>query len=78
MCNIKHIIIQPAKDENFCFFTIGYERKSFENYFNQLIKNNIKLLYDIRKNPISRKYGFSKRQLEKVVNNIDIEYMAYA
>ncbi|WP_375634695.1 MULTISPECIES: DUF488 family protein [unclassified Bartonella] len=60
------------------FFTIGYERKSFEDYFNQLIKNNIKLLYDIRKNPISRKYGFSKRQLEKVVNNIDIEYMAYA
>ncbi|WP_375623578.1 MULTISPECIES: DUF488 family protein [unclassified Bartonella] len=33
---------------------------------------------DIRKNPISRKYGFSKRQLEKAVNNIDIEYIVYA
>ncbi|EJF88313.1 hypothetical protein ME1_00771 [Bartonella vinsonii subsp. arupensis OK-94-513] len=75
MCNIKHIIIPHIKDENFCFFTIGYEGKSFEDYLNQLIKNNIKLLCDVRKNPISRKYGFSKRQLEKAVNNIDIEYM---
>uniref|UniRef100_UPI0035CED091 DUF488 family protein n=1 Tax=unclassified Bartonella TaxID=2645622 RepID=UPI0035CED091 len=30
---------------------------------------------DVRKNPISRKHGFSKRQLEQAVSNIDIEYM---
>ncbi|WP_375693804.1 DUF488 family protein [Bartonella sp. AP32XZML] len=75
MCNIEHIIIQPAKDEEFCFFTIGYEGKSLENYLSCLIENNIKTLCDVRKNPISRKHGFSKRQLEEAVSNIDIEYM---
>ncbi len=75
VCNTKHIIIQPAKDEEFCFFTIGYEGKSLEDYLSCLIENNIKTLCDVRKNPISRKHGFSKRQLEKAVSNIDIEYM---
>ncbi|WP_375627098.1 DUF488 family protein [Bartonella sp. MU37NMGALS] len=75
MCNTKHIIIQSAKVEEFCFFTIGYEGKSLENYLKSLIENNIKTLCDVRKNPISRKHGFSKRQLEKAVSNIDIEYM---
>ncbi|AQX20218.1 DUF488 domain-containing protein [Bartonella sp. WD16.2] len=64
---------QP-KDETFCFFTIGYEGKSFENYLNRLIKNNIKTLCDVRKNLLSRKYGFSKTQLSKIVNALGIEY----
>ncbi|ENN90904.1 DUF488 family protein [Bartonella schoenbuchensis] len=62
------------KDETFCFFTIGYEGQSFENYLNRLIKNNIKTLCDVRKNPLSRKYGFSKTQLSKIVNALGIEY----
>ncbi|UTO27808.1 DUF488 domain-containing protein [Bartonella harrusi] len=75
MCNIKQSILHPAKDEKACFFTIGYEGKSLENYLDCLIENNIKTLCDVRRNPISRKHGFSKRQLEKAVNNINIEYM---
>ncbi|OPB28393.1 DUF488 domain-containing protein [Bartonella sp. WD12.1] len=63
-----------SEDETFCFFTIGYEGKSFENYLNRLIKNNIKTLCDVRKNPLSRKYGFSKTQLSKTVNALGIEY----
>ncbi len=39
------------------------------------MENNIKTLCDVRKNLISRKRGFSKRQLEKAVRNIDIEYI---
>ncbi|ENN91938.1 DUF488 family protein [Bartonella bovis] len=62
------------KDETFCFFTIGYEGQSLENYLNRLIKNNIKTLCDVRKNPLSRKYGFSKTQLSKIVNALGIEY----
>ncbi|WP_375660704.1 DUF488 family protein [Bartonella sp. CL71SXKL] len=30
---------------------------------------------DVRKNSISRNRGFSKRQLEKAISNINIEYM---
>ena len=46
-------------------FTVGYEGRSIDHYLNLLIENNIKLLCDVRYNPISMKYGFSKNQLDK-------------
>lgn len=55
-------------------FTIGYEGKSIEKYIFQLIKNDIRILCDIRKNACSRKYGFSKNQLKYLLNNVGIEY----
>ena len=58
------------------FFTIGYEGHCFDNYLNRLIKNNIKVLCDVRKNPISRKYGFSKTTLSKTLENLEIEYIS--
>ena len=51
-------------------FTIGYESKSVESYTNQLIRENIKVLCDVRKNPLSMKYGFSKNQLKNIVENV--------
>lgn len=57
------------------FFTIGYEGISLENYLNKLIINDIKLLCDVRKNPISMKYGFSKSQLLNACESIGIKYL---
>ncbi len=57
--------------------SIGYEGRSFENYLNALIKNGIKVLCDVRKNPISRKYGFSKATLENACGGIGVEYRHY-
>ena len=56
-------------------FKIGYEGISIENYLNRLIKNNIKLLVDVRKNPLSQKYGFSKTTLKRCCENLDIQYI---
>lgn len=56
-------------------FTIGYEGVSLENYLNKLIKNNIKLLCDVRKNALSMKYGFSKSQLKNACEGVGIKYM---
>ena len=55
-------------------FTIGYEGLSLERYLNKLITNDIKLLCDIRKNPISKKYGFSKTLLQNSCESISIKY----
>ena len=55
-------------------FTIGYEGRSIDGYLNLLIENNIKLLCDVRKNPISMKYGFSKNQLDKYCKSLGIAY----
>lgn len=56
-------------------FTIGYEGKSLESFVNILIKNDIKLLCDVRKNPLSRKFGFSKAKLQHVLETIGIKYI---
>lgn len=56
-------------------FTIGYEGISLEEYLNRLIKNDVKLLIDVRNNAMSMKFGFSKSQLLKYCNSLGIEYM---
>ena len=57
------------------FFTIGYEGRSFENYLNRLIRNDVRVLCDVRKNPLSRKYGFSKKTLSETLNKLGIGYV---
>lgn len=58
-------------------YTIGYEGKSVESYFNALLLKNIKVLIDVRKNPISMKYGFSKPVLSTYANDLGILYMHF-
>jgi uncharacterized protein (DUF488 family) len=70
--NIKPYLVKT--DDSFAFFTIGYEGHSIDSYLQLLIKNNIKLLCDVRKNPVSMKYGFSKNQLIKFLGNFQIKY----
>jgi uncharacterized protein YwgA/uncharacterized protein YeaO (DUF488 family) len=55
-------------------FTIGYEGKSIEAFVNALIQNGIRLLCDVRKNPISRKFGFSKNKLKHIAETAGIRY----
>lgn len=56
-------------------FTIGYEGISLEEYLNRLIKNDIKILVDVRNNALSMKFGFSKTQLKTFCASLDIEYL---
>lgn len=56
-------------------YTIGYEGISLEAYLNRLIKNDIKVLVDVRSNPLSMKFGFSKNQLKDFCGNINIQYV---
>ncbi len=72
---LKNIGTFRPKSKLIGLFTIGYEGRSIENYLNELLKNDIKLLCDVRKNPISRKYGFSKSQLKEITNKLGIKYL---
>jgi hypothetical protein len=56
-------------------FTIGYEGLSVERYLNTLIQNDVRVLCDVRNNPLSRKFGFSKNNLQKYLGHIGIEYV---
>ncbi|MEH6682504.1 MAG: DUF488 domain-containing protein [Sediminicola sp.] len=64
----------PKNDET-SLFTIGYEGISLEMYLQKLIKNNVKLLVDVRRNPLSMKFGFSKSLLKRYCNSLGIGYI---
>lgn len=55
--------------------TIGYEGRPFEAYLNKLILENVRVLIDVRKNPISMKFGFSKNQLISATKGLGIMYV---
>ena len=64
---------RPQKS-NRALYSLGYEGKSLEEYLNILIKRDIKAICDVRKNAISRKYGFSKNTLKNAEESIGIDY----
>ncbi len=54
--------------------TIGYEGRSLEAYLNLLFKDGVTLLCDVRRNPLSRKYGFAKSTLRSACDGMGIRY----
>lgn len=54
--------------------TIGYEGKNLEQYLNQLLRDGVTLLCDVRRNPLSRKYGFSRSTLKPACEKLGIRY----
>jgi hypothetical protein len=55
-------------------FTIGYEGRSLESYLNVLIQAGVSVLCDVRRNPLSRKYGFAKKTLSGACAGVGIRY----
>lgn len=58
------------------FITIGYEGKSIDRFLSQLLLHKVQTVVDVRKNPYSRKYGFSKVQLQDYLGKIGIDYIS--
>jgi uncharacterized protein (DUF488 family) len=56
-------------------FTIGYEGKTVERFVNELIQSDVRVLCDVRKNPLSRKFGFSKNRLSHIAKEVGIRYV---
>ena len=71
----KKVTKVKPKGNKTVLFTIGYEGISLEEYLVRLLKNDVKVLVDVRNNPMSMKYGFSKSQLKKYCASLDIEYV---
>jgi len=81
MIREKHIpeskVDEYKDDGKKVVYSIGYEGKDIDMYLNQLVKHNVKLLCDVRKNPLSMKYGFSKNQLKGYCEKLGIEYLHF-
>lgn len=55
-------------------FTVGYEGSSIDEFVEFLARHGIRRIADLRKNPVSRKKGFSKRRLAE---QLEIQGIAY-
>ncbi len=55
-------------------FTIGYEGLDFEEYLRRLEENGILMVVDVRRDPVSRKPGFSKRGMAERLGAAGIRY----
>lgn len=71
----KAVINSKPNIHDYAIYSIGYEGKSIERFTNELIKEDIRVLCDIRKNALSMKYGFSKNQLKFIIENVGIKYI---
>ena len=71
---LRRINAAQPKTKRGTLFTIGYERRSLESYLNLLLQSGVALLCDVRRNAVSRKYGFSKSTLANACRRVDIRY----
>ena len=73
----KRVEDAKPKIEETILYTIGYEGISLENYFLKLLSNDVKVLIDVRRNPLSMKFGFSKTLLQRYCKALEIEYIHF-
>lgn len=71
----KKVLQAIPINDKIVLYTIGYEGISLEEYLNRLIKNDVKVLVDVRNNPLSMKFGFSKTKLKSFCASLNIEYL---
>ena len=64
-------------DTSTILYTIGYEGITLEQYLNKLIAKDVKVLIDVRNNPISMKYGFTKSQLSNACASVGLQYVHF-
>lgn len=56
---------------------VGYQGASIDGFVADLFDQGVRTLVDVRLNPISRRFGFSKTRLAAAVEAAGIEYLHY-
>lgn len=57
------------------FHTVGYEQSAPEDFIRRLQQHHVVKVVDVRADPVSRKPGFSKHQLQPLLAAADIDYV---
>lgn len=64
-----------AKSAPPAVYTVGYEGRTIDGLLDHLLRSGIHRLIDVRKNAMSRKYGFSGKTIAQLCSDVDIEYI---
>ena len=68
------VSVQRPKKARPAVYTAGYEGRSVDAFFNDLLKRGIHVVIDVRANPVSRKYGFSRLRLDEFCKKLGLQY----
>ena len=71
----KLLVTQEVAKQEPGLFTIGYEGRDIDLFLNILIQNYIDILVDVRKNPFSMNFNFTKNKLKGYLENSEIQYI---
>lgn len=71
----KLIPLQKEEEHEPGLFTIGYEGRDIDLFLDVLIQNAIDILVDVRKNPFSMKFNFTKNSLKNYLEKSEIQYI---
>ena len=55
-------------------FTVGYEGLMLDGLLDLLLRNGVKRLIDVRRNPIARRFGFHKSTMQRHCGDVGIFY----
>lgn len=56
-------------------YTVGYEKLSVEGLLDALLRSGMRTLIDVRRNPLSRRYGFHGSTLKRLCECVGIGYL---
>jgi uncharacterized protein (DUF488 family) len=73
----KLFVAPPRPKAAPAVYTIGYEGKTVDAFFNFLLEKGIATIVDVRANPVSRKYGFAKSRMKQIGTNVGIDYLHF-
>ncbi len=65
----------PRPDAPRAVYTIGYEGVTVDGFLNALVQQGIRRLIDVRNNPLSRNFGYSKKTLSDLCGRILVDYV---
>jgi uncharacterized protein (DUF488 family) len=72
---IKQLQFAWNTDTKPAVFSNGYEGLTIDAFLNKLISNNITIVVDVRNNPQSMKYGFSKKSFKQYIESVGMKYI---
>ena len=71
----KNLVSIPSRPKAMpAVYTIGYEGRTVDAFFNYLLETGIETIIDVRANPVSRKYGFAGSRMKQIGESIGFSY----
>jgi uncharacterized protein (DUF488 family) len=75
---LQHVVLRDRPSRPIgetAIYTSGYEGRSIDDFYNNLIRAGIRTVIDVRFNPVSRKYGFAGSSLSRIGRKLGFDYI---